>query len=377
MKRLKNGLLITLVCALAFVLNVKADTTGDALQITGTGVTTNGGTSTMTAKAGDKITISLVVKTDKSVDGLTTPWNYNSIKDKITLVSSKSTYTSSISDNASEPDDETLIVTYPANAVIDSSMGFMTTTAKSPSNGVVKIIDLTFQIKSGLANETNIVLSIGEGTNPAPALSHPDVTEAVTPTAAKLTITINNSSDGGNNNGNNGGNDNGGNNSTTGTDLGYGITMPATEAETSTETAKGSTGGSTSDTATIKIGKVSDGAKCYVYRSTSKDSGYELITKEAIDCSKDTEFKDTGLKAGTTYYYRIRVVGSKKISDPIEITTAAASSGGEASKDSKNGDVSGKTDTGVAIPIIAIAALSGSFIVLKKYGIRNKLFNRI
>ena len=160
-----------------------------------------------------------------------------------------------------------------------------------------------------------------------------------------------------------------------GTDLGGGIIIPATEVENSayaniTPKSAGDPA-VTNTTATIKFDPGVTEGKVYIYRSTNKDSGYTLITPDGIDASKK-EFTDTGLTAGTTYYYRIRLVGGKNLSDVITVTTAAA----EASKENKNGNVSAN-GTGAAAPIAVIALLGTGFIVLRKYNSKNKLFNRI
>ena len=160
-----------------------------------------------------------------------------------------------------------------------------------------------------------------------------------------------------------------------GTDLGGGIIIPATEVENSayaniTPKSAGDPA-VTNTTATIKFDPGVTEGKVYIYRSTNKDSGYTLITPDGIDASKK-EFTDTGLTAGTTYYYRIRLVGGKNLSDVITVTTAAA----EADKENKNGNVSAN-GTGAAAPIAVIALLGTGFIVLRKYNSKNKLFNRI
>lgn len=55
---------------------------------------------------------------------------------------------------------------------------------------------------------------------------------------------------------------------------------------------------------TISWKKVPEANGYVIYRSTEKNSGYEKI--KTISSGKTTSFKDTGLKEGTKYYYKVR-----------------------------------------------------------------------
>ena len=53
------------------------------------------------------------------------------------------------------------------------------------------------------------------------------------------------------------------------------------------------------------------GSNCYqVMRSTKKSSGFAEIA--SIESADATSYTDTGVTAGTTYYYRIRAVNKGK-----------------------------------------------------------------
>ncbi len=56
-------------------------------------------------------------------------------------------------------------------------------------------------------------------------------------------------------------------------------------------------------TVTLSWGKSDSGTYYQVYRSTSPDGEYELVTS-----TKSTSFKDEGLKSGTYYFYKVRAV---------------------------------------------------------------------
>lgn len=57
----------------------------------------------------------------------------------------------------------------------------------------------------------------------------------------------------------------------------------------------------------LQIQKVNGATKYQIYRSTSKDGSYNLITK-----STGVEFTDKGLSSGKTYYYKVRAVRTIK-----------------------------------------------------------------
>ena len=77
-----------------------------------------------------------------------------------------------------------------------------------------------------------------------------------------------------------------------------------------------------SDTAERKKGEITwskaaraDGYR--IFRSTEKDGVFKRVA--SISGKKKFSFTDTGLKAGKTYYYRVRayrLVGSQKIYGP-------------------------------------------------------------
>ena len=60
---------------------------------------------------------------------------------------------------------------------------------------------------------------------------------------------------------------------------------------------------------------------CAIYRSSSADGEYELVSDFQVNCSDGVGFVDTDLQSGTTYYYKAITVGGSKYSDVISATT--------------------------------------------------------
>ena len=62
-------------------------------------------------------------------------------------------------------------------------------------------------------------------------------------------------------------------------------------------------------------------AKCYLYRSNQQNDGYSIVST-VDNCLNGATIKDNNLSADTTYYYKIQLVGSNNISEPIAMTTS-------------------------------------------------------
>ena len=129
----------------------------------------------------------------------------------------------------------------------------------------------------------------------------------------------------------------------------------------------------TDTTATITFDVGDAEGQCIIYRSTKEDS--DFIEIKTVSCKGKTEYTDTGLNPDTSYYYRIRMVDSKKISDAILVKTLAAKSSG-AAKD-KDGEIDASTGTGAIIPTITLIGFAGIFMFTKKYYNDNSFFSRI
>ncbi len=157
-----------------------------------------------------------------------------------------------------------------------------------------------------------------------------------------------------------------------GEEIAYGILFPDNETENTSlpkpdvDSDKPKVTDTTS-TITFDVGDAE--GQCVIYRSTKEDS--DFIEIKTIECKGKTTYTDTDLKPDTTYYYRIRMVGSKKISDAIIVKTLATSSSTD-----KNGEV-GPGGTGAITPVIAVIGLAGAFIFIKKYYNDNSIFSRI
>lgn len=160
--------------------------------------------------------------------------------------------------------------------------------------------------------------------------------------------------------------------------LGYGISSEKGEDLTS-NTGSTATSGSVTDTsATIFPKSKSNGDFCLIYRSTKADSGFKKISDVRVSCD-GIGLVDKGLKPSTTYYYRVRVFGSKKISDAIKVTTKAKGyipddrkESADPSQDKKGGTIN-PIDTGIATPVMAISLLGAGFVFIKKATKKNKL----
>lgn len=64
-----------------------------------------------------------------------------------------------------------------------------------------------------------------------------------------------------------------------------------------------------------------DKRRCIIYRSKTKDGIYEKISKTEPVCDGSSGIADMNLDEGSNYYYKVRVVNSSLISEPIMITT--------------------------------------------------------
>ena len=165
-------------------------------------------------------------------------------------------------------------------------------------------------------------------------------------------------------------------------DIGYGILIDKNEgqdADAANITPKKNGEPTVTDTtATIKFDAGIDKWTCYVYRSSKADSGFELITKEPIECSKNTSYTDKNLKPDTAYFYRVRLLASKNVSDAISVKTLVSSSGSDAEeKEAKKKGNVGPGKTGAITPAVITIALTGAFIGIKKYYNDNTFFNKI
>lgn len=160
--------------------------------------------------------------------------------------------------------------------------------------------------------------------------------------------------------------------------LGYGISSEKGEELTSNTGSTATSGSVTDTTATIFPKSKSNGDFCLIYRSTKADSGFKKISDVRVSCD-GIGLVDKGLKPSTTYYYRVRVFGSKKISDAIKVTTKAKGyipddrkESADPSQDKKGGTIN-PIDTGIATPVMAISLLGAGFVFIKKATKKNKL----
>lgn len=103
---------------------------------------------------------------------------------------------------------------------------------------------------------------------------------------------------------------------------------------------------STSSTKQTISWKKVDGANGYViYRSTSKDGKYEKI--KTITSRNTTSYKDTGLKAGTKYYYKVRT--RNKVNGKTGYGTDSVIRSARAGKRAEITGVTGSTGTKITI----------------------------
>lgn len=63
---------------------------------------------------------------------------------------------------------------------------------------------------------------------------------------------------------------------------------------------------------------------CYIYRSTSENGTYEIISDWGVNCLGSVGIVDEGLKSNTTYYYKAIIEGGDKYSDIIKVTTKSS-----------------------------------------------------
>lgn len=77
---------------------------------------------------------------------------------------------------------------------------------------------------------------------------------------------------------------------------------------------------------------------CNFYRSTSENGEYELISEWQTPCLGDVSIQDEGLKSGTTYYYKAKIVGSSNYSNSVSVTTLGSDN------DGNNGNENGGDD---------------------------------
>lgn len=165
-------------------------------------------------------------------------------------------------------------------------------------------------------------------------------------------------------------------------DIGYGILIDKNEgqdADAANITPKKTDDAAVTDTtATIKFDAGVDSGKCVIYRSTSKDTGFTQLA--IIDCNRNTTYVDKDLKPDTAYFYRIRLVGSNKVSDAISVKTLASGGGSDVEEEKKEEEKKGNIGpggTGALTPVIIIIGLAGAFIGIKKYYSDNSFFSKI
>jgi fibronectin type 3 domain-containing protein len=74
-----------------------------------------------------------------------------------------------------------------------------------------------------------------------------------------------------------------------------------------------------SDSITLSWGTVTEATGYFVYRSTNSDDIYTKITTSAVTA---TSYTDTGLSAGTTYYYKVSTVNGDRESEKSAYVSA-------------------------------------------------------
>jgi hypothetical protein len=62
---------------------------------------------------------------------------------------------------------------------------------------------------------------------------------------------------------------------------------------------------------------------CEIYRSTSEDGEYELVSNTKVNCLSGIGLTDEDLSMNTTYWYKTKVDYGTIYSDPIKVTTKA------------------------------------------------------
>ena len=421
MKKMKNfKVLFTIVTLFSFLIisNATAGNTTGTLSISGTGVTKSGSNYVISVDPNTEFTVQLAIDTTGVVTGADIPWNYNSIKTNLSLVD--------LEEKTSK-----LSVTYTGDtdAIILNKLVCFATKNINPTNGKVLIADIKLKTSASFTDDINLVFSNGSVVDENSNENTLTGTTLTIKKAVKYTVTFN--SNGGSTVASkqvlagsavtlpanptksgytfDGWYTNSGlttkytnqaitQNTTLyakwtsssvvdpnppvtdpgdGEEIDYDILFPNDETEdpilpkANVDTDKPTV---TDTTATITFDVGDADGKCVIYRSTSKDSGYVEI--KTIDCKGKTTFTDSGLNPDTTYYYRIRMVGSKKISDAIIVKTLTSSSGGS-SEAAKDKNVKGDTVTGAFTPIAIIMVLTGAFILLRKYYKDNSFFSRI
>ena len=121
---------------------------------------------------------------------------------------------------------------------------------------------------------------------------------------------------------------------------------------------------------------------CYVYRSTSRDTGYIRINSNKIKCNGEYGVLDDTLTPGTTYYYKARLVYTNQYIEPIEVTTSANTTKKvETNETTTTKSTTEKTnpnnpETGVSSHIILTTIIVSLGIVVMNVLKRRKLFGQ-
>lgn len=96
---------------------------------------------------------------------------------------------------------------------------------------------------------------------------------------------------------------------------------------------------------------------CKIYRSTSENGTYELISSREINCDGTVGLVDDNLAGGVSYWYKVSNERGNIMTEPVKVTT-------------KSTNDKSVVDTGFFVPTITIVALAacglGTYLSLKK-----------